>query len=73
MKRRKERAGKRTMKNAASGRDPTLRAFEKDDVGDDIVAAATAVVVRPQPPPSTLATGRRSQRSAPSTSRSPTR
>jgi hypothetical protein len=49
----KNAKGKR-MKNARSSRDATLRAFEKQDLGGDIKAAGTAVVVRPQRPTSIL-------------------
>jgi hypothetical protein len=42
------------MKNAATRRDATLREFEKQDLGDDIASAGTAVVVRPQRPTSIL-------------------
>jgi len=42
------------MKNAKSTGDATLRAFEKRDLGGDIKAAGTAVVVRPQRPTSIL-------------------
>ncbi len=52
MKRRSTKKPK--MKNAASGRDATLRSFEERDLGDDIKAAGTAVVVRPQRPTSIL-------------------
>jgi len=54
MQRRKKAAGARKMKNATSRRDATLREFEKQDLGDDIAAAGTAVVVRPQRPTSIL-------------------
>jgi hypothetical protein len=52
MKRRSNKKPK--MKSAASGRDATLRSFEERDLGDDIKAAGTAVVVRPQQPTSIL-------------------
>jgi hypothetical protein len=42
------------MKNARSSRDATLREFEKRDLGGDIEAARTAVVVRAQRPTSIL-------------------
>jgi hypothetical protein len=42
------------MKSASSRRDATLLSFEKRDLGDDIKAAGTAVVVRPQRPTSIL-------------------
>jgi len=42
------------MKNAATRRDATLRAFKERDLGDDITSAGTAVVVRPQRPTSIL-------------------
>ena len=42
------------MRNAASRRDSTLRQFETGDLGGDIQAAGTAVVVRPQRPTSIL-------------------
>lgn len=48
MKRQSRTTRVRKMKNAATGRDATLRNFEKRDLGDDIVSAGTAVVVRPQ-------------------------
>jgi hypothetical protein len=37
------------MKNAASRRDATLRAFEERDLGGDITSAGTAVVVHVDP------------------------
>jgi hypothetical protein len=40
------------MKNATSRRNATLREFEKQDLGDDVASAGTAVVVRPQRPTS---------------------
>ncbi len=52
MKRRSTR--KLRMKNAVSARDATLRSFEKRDLGSDINAAGTAVIVRPQRPTSIL-------------------
>jgi hypothetical protein len=52
MKRRSTR--KLKMKSAASARDATLRSFEEQDLGGDIKAAGTAVVVRPQRPTSIL-------------------
>ena len=42
------------MKSAASTRDATLRSFEERDLGGDIKAAGTGVVVRPQRPTSIL-------------------
>ena len=54
MERRKKGAKARRMKNARSSRDATLREFEKRDLGGDIEAARTAVVVRPQRPTSIL-------------------
>jgi hypothetical protein len=42
------------MKSAASARDATQRSFEERDLGVDIKAAGTAVVVRPQRPTSIL-------------------
>ncbi len=54
MARRKKSAGARMMKNAATRRDATLRAFKERDLGDDITSAGTAVVVRPQRPTSIL-------------------
>ena len=54
MQRRKKRAKTRKMKNATGKRDLTLRQFEKRDLGGDIKAAGTAVVVRPQQPTSIL-------------------
>jgi hypothetical protein len=52
MKRRSTK--KQKMKSAASARDATLRSFEERDLGGDIKAAGTAVVVRPQRPTSIL-------------------
>ena len=49
-----KKMAKLSMKNAARGRDATLRSFEKRDLGGDIGAAGTAVVVRPQRPTSIL-------------------
>jgi hypothetical protein len=54
MQRRKKTNGTRKMKNAASRRDATLREFAKEDLGDDLTSAGTAVVVRPQRPTSIL-------------------
>jgi len=54
MRRRKRTTVKRRMKNASSVRDATLREFDKRDLGRDIMAAGTAVVVRPQRPTSIL-------------------
>ncbi len=54
MQRRKKGVRTRKMKNAASRRDSTLRQFEKRDLGGDLKAAGTAVVVRPQRPTSIL-------------------
>ena len=54
MQRRKKTTGARKMKNASTRRDATLREFEKQDLGDDIASAGTAVVVRPQRPTSIL-------------------
>lgn len=54
MQRGKRNAKALRMKNARSGRDATLRAFERRDLGGDIQAAGTAVVVRPQRPTSIL-------------------
>jgi len=54
MSRRKKSAGTPRMKNAASARDATLRAFEEQDLGDDIKSSGTAVVVRSQRPTSIL-------------------
>ena len=42
------------VKNAASKRDATLRSFEERDLGDDIKASGTAVIVRRQRPTSIL-------------------
>ena len=53
MQRRKVAKAKK-MRNAGSSQDATLRAFEKRDLGGDIKAAGTAVVVRPQRPTSIL-------------------
>ena len=51
----KRRSTKRPrMKSAASARDATLRSFEERDLGSDIKAAGTAVLVRPQRPTSIL-------------------
>ncbi len=52
MKRRSTKKPK--MKSAGSARDATLRSFEERDLGGDIKAAGTAVVVRPQRPTSIL-------------------
>ena len=54
MQRRRKTTGTRKMKNATARRDATLREFEKQDLGDEISTAATAVVVRPQRPTSIL-------------------
>jgi len=54
MQRRKKSAVTRRMRNAASARDATLRAFREQDLGGDINSAGTAVVVRPQRPTSIL-------------------
>ncbi len=54
MKRRKKSTRTLEMKNAASARDATLRSFEEQDLGRDIKAAGTAVVVSPQRPTSIL-------------------
>jgi len=54
MQRRKQSADVRKMKNARTARDATMRAFNEQDLGDDITSAATAVVVRPQRPTSIL-------------------
>lgn len=54
MQPRKKSAKAMRMKNARGTRDATLRAFEKRDLGGDIKAAGTAVVVRPQRPTSIL-------------------
>lgn len=51
---RRKTTGARKMRNATTHRDATLREFEKQDLGDDIAAAGTAVVVRPQRPTSIL-------------------
>lgn len=48
MKRQSKTSIARSMKNAATGRDATLRDLEKRDLGDDIKSAGTTVVVRPQ-------------------------
>ncbi len=53
MQRRKKSAPGGTMKNARA-RDATLREFKEHDLGDDIVSAGKAVVVRPQRPTSIL-------------------
>ena len=54
MQRRKNKTGTLKMKNAGSARDVTLRSFARRDLGDDIKAAGTAVVVRAQRPTSIL-------------------
>jgi hypothetical protein len=55
MQRRKKTSGARKMKHSTkTRRDATLREFEKQDLGDDIASAGTAVVVRPQRPTSIL-------------------
>ncbi len=54
MQRRKKTSAARKIGNAATRRDAMLREFEKQDLGDDIAAAGTAVVVRPQRPTSIL-------------------
>jgi len=54
MRRRKTNGRGRAMKNARGGRDATLREFKERDLGGDIAAAGTAVVVRPQRPTSIL-------------------
>lgn len=54
MQRRKKTTRALKMKNAASRRDATLREFEQQDLGDDVAAAGTTVVVRPQRPTSIL-------------------
>jgi len=54
MQRRKKSGGGRSMKNARSARDATLREFRERDLGDDIASAGTAVLVRPQRPTSIL-------------------
>jgi uncharacterized protein (DUF4415 family) len=54
MRRVRKTAGTRKMKNASNRRDATLREFEKQDLGEDIASAGTAVVVRPQRPTSIL-------------------
>jgi hypothetical protein len=52
MKRRSTK--KLKMKSAVGARDATLRSFAERDLGGDIKAAGTAVVVRPQRPTSIL-------------------
>jgi hypothetical protein len=54
MQGRKKTAGARKMKNETTRRDATLREFERQDLGDDIASAGSAVVVRPQRPTSIL-------------------
>ena len=54
MQRRKKSTDVRKMRNARTARDATMRAFNEQDLGDDIASAATAVVVRPQRPTSIL-------------------
>jgi hypothetical protein len=49
MQRRKTTARDRALKNARGTRDATLREFKERDLGGDIEAAGTAVVVRPRP------------------------
>ncbi len=53
-RKRKKSTKARRMKNAATTRDATLRAFARRDLGGVIEAAGTAVVVRPQRPTSIL-------------------
>jgi hypothetical protein len=50
----KKKAKVQRMKNARGTRDAALREFEKRDLGGDIKAAGTAVIVRPQRPTSIL-------------------
>jgi len=45
---------KRKMKNASVRRDPSLREFERRDLGAAIASAGTGVVVRAQQPTSIL-------------------
>ena len=54
MQRRNKKAKAQRMKNARSTRDATLREFERRDLGSDIKAAGTAVVVRPPRPTSIM-------------------
>lgn len=54
MQRHRKNARGRTMKNARSSRDATLREFKERDLGDDVASAGAAVVVRPQRPTSIL-------------------
>jgi len=54
MQRRRKMTGARKMKNASTRRDATLREFEKQDLGDEIASAGSAVVVRAQRPTSIL-------------------
>ena len=54
MQRRRETASARKMKNATTRRDATLRELERQDLGDDIASAGTAVVARLQRPTSIL-------------------
>ena len=54
MQQRKNKTGTLKMKNTGSARDATLRSFARRDLGADIKAAGTAVVVRAQRPTSIL-------------------
>lgn len=44
----KRSATKRTMKNGAAKTDGTLKEFERRDLGGDIEAGGSAILVRPQ-------------------------
>jgi hypothetical protein len=50
----KKTARKFMMKNADSTNDPTLKEFEERDLGKDIRASGSAIVIRPQQPTSIL-------------------
>ncbi len=51
---RRKAPARRKLRNATAARDGTLREFEHRDLGGDIVAAGSAIVVRPQRPTSIL-------------------
>ena len=54
MQRRKKSTKGLKMKNAPSAGDATLREFEERDLGEDVKAAGTLVVVRRQKPTTIL-------------------
>lgn len=54
MQRRRKSTKKLKMKNASSRRDATLREFKERDLGEDVKAAGTLVVVRRQKPTTIL-------------------